>query len=67
MSIVNISTTDPRKPATVHCADGTVVEIKPGRTKSFVMRKHDNRLHLLDCPCEACIEARATAKAESAP
>lgn len=37
----------------IPCADGTVVEIKPGRSKIFFCRK-DDRFHLLDCTCPTC-------------
>ncbi len=47
------------KPVRISCADGTVVEIKPGKSKTFFQHKRDTRFHLLDCPCETCVNARA--------
>lgn len=56
-----------RKPVQVRCADGTVVEIKPGKSKTLIQWKRDVRFHLLDCVCEACVTARAQKTEEVYP
>jgi hypothetical protein len=34
------------------CVDGTVIEVKPGKSKRLFLR--GAYYHLLDCTCEAC-------------
>lgn len=45
------------EPVRVKCADGTIVVIKPGKSKIFISRG-DYLIHLLDCACEKCVESR---------
>ena len=53
------------KPLEITCADGTVVEIKPGKSKAFFQHKLDVRFHLLDCPCETCVKTKGDAEVAS--
>lgn len=47
------------------CPDGTVLEIKPGKSK-ILMGRRDGRLHLLDCTCPVCLESREKARGDDA-
>ena len=38
------------------CADGTEIEVKPGKSKTVFLQ--GGNYHLLDCTCEACLATR---------